>query len=198
VYATTPDPYCYAGTTVLKNRANLRDQAALDGFEHDAATQRAEEPYPTGQLSVTHYKALHRHLFQDVYPWAGRFRTVRIAKGGSMFCYPEHIDAEMKRLFAKLRQDRFLQGSTPEAFAQGAAHFLAELNAIHPFREGNGRTQLAYLTLLAERAGHPLALERLDPTAILEAAIASFGGNEAPLAGVIRQLLPGPTKSRRR
>lgn len=194
MYESTPDPYCYPDTTVLKNRAHIRDQATLDRFEDDAASQRAEEPYPVGRLGVSHYRALHRHLFQDVYAWAGKFRTVRISKGGSTFCYPEHIDAEMRRLFVELRQGRFLQGSTVNAFAASAAHFLAELNAIHPFREGNGRTQLTYLTLLAEYAGHPFDLDILNPQAILDATIASFSGKEAPLAEVIRGLVKGKAK----
>ncbi|TRL37587.1 adenosine monophosphate-protein transferase [Methylosinus sporium] len=188
MYESAADPYCYPGTTVLKNLADIRDQATLEAFEDDMASQRAEEPSPGGRLSVSHYKALHHHLFQDVYPWAGRFRTVRISKGGSMFCYPENIAGEMRRLFAELQRDGFLQGLTADAFAQRAAHFLAELNAIHPFREGNGRTQLAYLTLLAEKAGHPIDLERLNPEDILNATIVSFSGNESSLAAVIRRL----------
>ncbi|MCX7326290.1 MAG: Fic family protein [Hyphomicrobiales bacterium] len=189
MYEATPDPYCYPGTDVLINLADLRDQAALDEFEHAAALQRAEEPYPTGRLGVTHYRALHRHLFQDVYPWAGKYRTVRIAKGGSMFCYPEHIAFQMRRMFYALAQKRYLRDRPADLFARNAATFLAELNAIHPFREGNGRTQLTYLTLLAEQAGHPLDLDRLDPAAILKATIASFGGSEAGLAEEIRTIL---------
>jgi cell filamentation protein len=103
VYDNAPDPYCYPETTVLKNLANIREQAALDAFEHEAMLQRAEEPYPAGHLSVSQYRAIHRHLFLDVYVWAGRFRTVRISKGGSMFCYPEHIAAEMSRVFRQLQ-----------------------------------------------------------------------------------------------
>jgi cell filamentation protein len=189
VYDSTPDPYCYPGTAVLKNRANIRDQAALDAFEHEAMLQRAEEPYPVGRLSVNHFRAIHRHLFQDVYAWAGRFRTVRISKGGSMFCYPEHIRAETRRLFDQLKRDHYLTGLGREEFAQKGAHFLAELNAIHPFREGNGRTQLAYFTMLAEAAGHALELDRLDPDALLQAVIESFGGDEARLTKLIHNLI---------
>jgi cell filamentation protein len=76
-----------------------------------------------------------------------------------------------------------------DTFARKAAHFLAELNAIHPFREGNGRTQLSLLTVLAEHAGHPLALKRLDPKAMFQAMIRSFGGKEEPLATLIRRLI---------
>jgi cell filamentation protein len=189
VYDSAPDPYCYPGSTVLKNRADIRDQATLDAFEDDAASERAEEPYPAGRLSMSHYRAIHRHLFQDVYAWAGRFRTVRISKGGSMFCYPEHIAGEMRRRFERLRNDRYLAGLDADEFARKAAHFVAELNAIHPFREGNGRTQLSFLTMLAERAGHPINLERMNPEEIMTAMIASFEGKEELLVKAIYNLI---------
>jgi cell filamentation protein len=189
MYESTPDPYCYPGTPVLKNLPGLRDQTELDAFETLITAQRAEEPLPRGRLGYAHYRAIHHHLFQDVFVWAGKLRTVRIAKGGSMFCYPEHIDSEMRKLFERLARDRFLRGLSPGEFATRAAHLLAELNAIHPFREGNGRTQLAYLTLLAANAGHPLVFEGLHPEAMLKAMIASFKSDDAPLAALISGLI---------
>src|SRR3990167_2314572 len=102
MYEAGEDPYCYPGTTVLKNRLGLRMQAKLHAFEAEITAQRAAEPLPAGRLSYAHYKAIHRHLFQDVYSWAGRIRTIRSAKGANAFCYPEHIDHEMRRLFTEL------------------------------------------------------------------------------------------------
>ncbi|MHB8268208.1 Fic/DOC family protein [Bradyrhizobium sp.] len=191
MYDAVVDPYCYPDTTVLINKLGLRDQAKLDAFEAEITTQRAAEPFPAGRLSYAHYRAMHRHLFQDVYKWAGRLRTVRISKEGSMFCYPEHIDGEMRKLFGALRDNRYFQGLRPHEFARRAAHFLSELNAIHPFREGNGRTQLALLTLLAERAGHPLALNNLEPPALLAAMVTSFSGKETKLRKLIEMLMRG-------
>jgi cell filamentation protein len=98
-----------------------------------------------------------------------------------MFCYPEHIDGEMRKLFGALRDNRYFRGSSLGEFAQKVAHFLSELNAIHPFREGNGRAQFALLILLAERAGHPLKLAGLDPKAMLAAMVTSFSGDETKL-----------------
>jgi fido (protein-threonine AMPylation protein) len=112
-----------------------------------------------------------------------------IAKQGSAFCYPEHIDREMRRRFADLVRERLLRDLDAPTFAREAAHFLSELNAIHPFREGNGRTQLAFLTILAERAGYPLALERLAPSAFLQAIVRSFAGDERKLAELIGKLI---------
>jgi len=185
MYAAVPDPYCYPGTTVLINRLGIRDQARLDAFEAEVTAERANQPLPAGRLSYRHYRAIHQHLFQDVYAWAGKPRTVRIAKAGSMFCHPEHIDREMRNLFVKLARRNHLRGLEPGEFATQAAHFLAQLNAIHPFREGNGRTQLSFLVLLAQRAGHPLSPVRLDPPAMLAAMVRSFAGDEEPLAQMI-------------
>ncbi len=189
MYDAVSDPYCYPGTTVLKNRADLRTQAELDHFEEDATAQRFTEPLPSGRLTVRHYCAIHHHLFRDVYRWAGRFRSVRISKGGSAFCYPEHIVREMRSLFDALARQEKLRGLDADTFAKRAAHFLAEVNAIHPFREGNGRTQLTFLTVLAYQAKHPLALDRLDPEAMLRMTITSFEGDEKPLAAAIRRLI---------
>lgn len=188
MYAAVADPYCYAGTSILKNIPGIRDQAALDKFELASTAQRSDEPLPVGKFSVSHYCATHHHIFQDVYRWAGKFRTVRISKDGSVFCYPENIQTEMKRLFSDLRTKRHLQQLGSDKFSSEAAHFLATLNAVHPFREGNGRTQMTFLTLLADHAGHPFHLDRLVPDRFLRAMVASFHGDETLLTAEIRML----------
>jgi cell filamentation protein len=189
MYDAVSDAYCYSGTTVLKNRAGLCGQSDLDFFEEEATAERFAEPLPTGKFDLRHLRAIHRHLFQDVYVWAGSLRTVRISKGGSAFCYPENPERELGRLFADLAKQKRLSGLDADPFAEKAAHFLAELNAIHPFREGNGRAQLSFLAALADHAGHPFALERIEPKAMLDAIVTSFGGSEEPLARLIRGLI---------
>lgn len=189
MYEVHDDTYCYPGTTILKNKLDLRDAARLAEFEAEITDQRAGEPLPDGSLDYAHYRMIHHHLFQDVYDWAGKTRTVRISKGGNPFCYPEHIDKQMEQLFGWLKANNYLRGHDKGQFAKKAAHFLAGLNAIHPFREGNGRTQLSFLALLSEVAGHPLELERLDPQGIFDATIESFGGDENGLAEQIASLL---------
>lgn len=159
----------------------MRDQAKLSAFEALSVAVRADEPLPGGRFSPAHYCAVHRHLFQDVYRWAGRYRTVRMTKDRSPFCFPENIAAEMRGLFARLHGANLLRETAAEDFAEKAAEFLAHLNAIHPFREGNGRTQPTFTVLLAAQAGHPLKLSRLDSTRFLQAMIAIFFGDETQL-----------------
>jgi cell filamentation protein len=189
MYRTTDDRYCYPGTAVLRNRANIRSQVEFEKFEALAVAKRFEEAFPAGRLSYGHYRAIHRHLFRDVYTWAGHIRTIRIAKGGNWFCYPENIDREMRRLFADLANENYFRDLEAEIFARKAAHFMAELNAMHAFREGNGRTQNVFLTILADQARHPLDFERLHPPAMSAAMIASFNGDEQPLSALILQVM---------
>lgn len=188
MYDAVKDPYCYPGTTVLRNIPKHLDQDALDAFELASTTQRADEPLPPGRLSVRHYCAVHHHLFQDVYTWAGRFRTIRFSKDNSVFCYPENIAREMRKLFKDLQAKRHFRELDRTNFTTASSSFLATLNAIHPFREGNGRAQMAFMALLSDRAGHALDLTRLQPDAFLNAMIASFAGNEEPLVAQMDRL----------
>lgn len=188
-YDAQQDPLCYAGTNVLINKADIRTQAELDEFELSMYLSRAVEPLPDGNLDYAHYRAIHHHLFQDVYDWAGQQRTIRIAKGGSMFAYPEHLDRAMTAVFDQLRELDFLQDLPVDQFAEGAARVISELNAGHPFREGNGRTQLAFLKLLCHGAGYGFDDDALDPQNTLAAMIASFQGDLLPLIALITELI---------
>jgi cell filamentation protein len=189
MYDAADDPYCYSGTKVLKNRANLRRERDLRQFELAMTTQRFDEPLPFGRFSTTHYCAIHRHLFQDVYSWAGKFRSVRISRNQSAFCYPENIAKELRRLFADLKKQQFLRDLTVKDFVTSAAHFLAELNAVHAFRDGNGRAQFAVMAMIADRAGHPFNLAKLRPKQFLNAMVASFFGKEELLVRELGRLL---------
>jgi cell filamentation protein len=191
MYDAVADEYCYPGTTVLKNKLDLRDADELASFEAEMSDARADEEAPAGELDFKHFKAIHHHLFQDVYDWAGKTRNVRMSKGGNPFAFPENIENQAKKLFTQLKEDSMLQELLAKDFAEKSAHFLAELNVIHAFREGNGRTQLSFFLLLAEQAGHPIDLDRFDPDDFLDAMIASFQGNEAPLAAIIKELVEG-------
>ena len=189
MYAVENDPYCYPGTTILRNVFDIRDAQILEDLESELTTARADEPLPEGAFDEEHFRAIHFHLFQDIYDWAGETRIVRLSKGASHFCYPEQIDSQLNTLFGGLAADNHLKGLTHDEFAKKAAAFLATLNVIHTFREGNGRAQLSFLLLLSENAAHPLDLARMDPSEMLEAMIASFFGDEQPLIRTLRHMI---------
>jgi cell filamentation protein len=122
-YDAFEDPYAYTGTTVLKNLLNIRDQAELEAFELEISTLRSEEPLPGGDFGPAHYCSVHRHLFQDVYEWAGLYRTVRTSKGGNAFCYPENIPTQMDALFQELCDGDVFRNRSRDRFLSGIARF---------------------------------------------------------------------------
>ena len=187
-YDSFEDPYCYPGTSTLKNKLDLRDYAELEAFEHESVSAKGEEELPSGHFNPAHYCAIHRHLFGEVYNWAGEYRNVRTAKGGDMFCYPEHIAEQMELLFASLNQGAFLRGAAKSDFVKASTKFLSELNAIHPFREGNGRCQLSFLFLLGERSEHRLDMTRVRAAPMLEAMVESFHGRLGALEAEVKCL----------
>lgn len=188
-YEAADDPACYPETEILRNLPDLRMIAELEAFEVEEVGARSLEQPPDGKFNAKHYRALHRHLFQDVYEWAGEYRTIRTAKGGNVFCYPEHIEQQMDTLFAKLSDPLFRHGIDVDAFIAATAEFLGELNAIHPFREGNGRTQLYFVRLLGLRAGHPFRSEAVEADEFLGAMIASFVGQMDALIDELERML---------
>ncbi|HUH61738.1 MAG TPA: Fic family protein [Terracidiphilus sp.] len=127
-----------------------------------------------GNFDTPHLQAIHRHLFQDIYPWAGELRTVRIAKPGALFPLPQYLKQGLDALFAELaKEDRLKNLSIPD-WAHRAAYYLGEINAIHPFREGNGRTQREFIRQLGRSAGHHLSWEGFDQEGMIRASQASF------------------------
>jgi cell filamentation protein len=187
-YDAFDDPYAYKGTHVLKNRLGLRDAAVLESFELEMSSLRAKEPLPDGRYDPAHYRRIHHYLFQDVYRWAGKYRTVRTSKGGNPFCFPEYIPDQMDSLFETLRTE-CLTSENATAFVAAAAAFLAELNAIHPFREGNGRAQLSFMHLVGLGAGFPFDFSNVQPDEFLAAMVASYHGDVMPLVDELAGLL---------
>lgn len=189
MYDAFDDPYAYSGSTVLQNLLDIHDPFQLEAFELEISTLRAEEPLPQGDFDAPHYCRIHHHLFQDVYAWAGKYRTVRTAKGGNSFCYPEYIEREMNALCNRFQNGQRFSNCGSSQFATLAAEFLGELNAIHPFREGNGRSQLVFIGLIGQTFGHPFHFERLKKDSFLSAMIASFAGRLDPLIRELTRLM---------
>lgn len=164
------DPYVYAGTSVLRNMLGIRDAQELDKVERQLVRERTLEDLPTGNFDLRHLKAIHHHLFQDIYEWAGKIRTVEISKGASQFQFRQYIETGMADVHGRLVKSGFLRRLEQHTFAAEAARIIGDLNYVHPFREGNGRTQLQYLKLLSVQAGHDLDLTKIDATRWVDAS----------------------------
>ena len=165
---------CYPGTAVLINTLNIRNQADLDAVEGTIVPAKAAlwETMPsTESFDFEHYCAIHRFLFEDLYEWAGKPRTVDISKKGTQFCPAAQIESTAKAIFARLKKQNFLVGLDRAHFISAIVDFYERTNELHPFREGNGRTQRVYLSQLAHHAGYVIDFARVDPDDLMIATI---------------------------
>ena len=175
--------------TVLRNKLDIRDGPALKAAEREFVAQRLLEPVPMGEFDLAHLKAIHHHLFQEVYIWAGEVRAVEIAKGESRFQPRRFIETGMADIHRRIVAAGCFRGSGADGFAAGEGPVMGDVNHVYPFREGNGRTQLQYLKQLAARAGHTIDLTRIDRSAWLDASWRSNAGDHAAITRCIRRAL---------
>lgn len=187
------DPYLLPGTNTLKNLAGINSFVDLQHFEAVSTAQRISElrlePI-RGSFDVPHLQRVHRYIFQDVYSWAGVFRTVDMkTEGGSWFCRPEFIQQSLINLLADLEREKKMKGAKQDEFCSRAAHYTSELNAIHPFREGNGRTQREFIRELGVQAGFLVDWSRVTREEMYAASIASFEkGDNRPSVHMITNI----------
>jgi cell filamentation protein len=162
------DDYLDAATGVLKNRLNMKTAAALETAEATFVGIRlyelARRPL-RGRFDLAHLKAIHRYLFQDVYDWAGQCRTIDISRGDTRFAHHRYIEAAARPVFEQLAKEKYLAGLGVDDFSERAAHYLGEINALHPFREGNGRAQREFISHLAYKCGHFIDWKKSQPAA---------------------------------
>lgn len=185
------DPYIDLETGVLRNRLGITDAVELAQVESELTSYRLIELRRTdlsGRYDLAHLQAFHRYIFGDLYDWAGELRSVSIGKG-DLFCLPQHLGPFAEEVFGKLARAGHLRGLERAAFVDGLTALLADVNALHPFREGNGRTQRAFLAQLARDAGHPIHWARMDPTVNVAAAQAAHRGNNGPLRAMLDELV---------
>ena len=187
------DPYVYPGTNVLRNVRDIRDPDKLADLEAQATNFRIrqlEHKPLVGVFDTSHLQSIHHHIFQDVYPWAGELRTVNIGKSGDLFALKEHIVSTLAKTFEDLKQERYLGGADIKRFCSRGAYYLGEINAIHPFREGNGRTQREFMRELALRNGYTLEWSRVSRDRMMDASKQSIRRENAGLAEVLLSALP--------
>ena len=186
------DTYCYPGTDVLRNKAEITNAEDLDAYEGELSTLRSieilENPI-AGQFDLAHLQRIHLALFQDVYDWAGKIRTVDISRGNSRFANVRFIESAANDIFNKLARENWLKGLDSNSLSKRLAHYLSEINALHPFREGNGRVQRIFISLLSQSAGHQLDYSGLEQDEIYRAMELAFNGDELILASLILERL---------
>ena len=185
------DPYI-ASNGVLLNKLGITEQNDLDTAERLLVSWR-ETNLPRAFVYDDQLLCrVHRHLFQDLYPWAGEYRTVNISKGEAPFAPPQNIGGAINALVQKYSIES-LRSAPPDKLAIFLADIISEYNAIHPFREGNGRSIRALAMLLAEHCGHPIDWTPITRNQWAKASVESFYGSHDGMILVVRQALGLPT-----
>jgi len=188
------DPHFDYTHGILKNLTGLITQKELDRFETAEAAQalvRLQIKPVKGSFNVTHLKEIHARIFQNIYPWAGEFRQVNIRRSGSyFFALVQFMEQNLESTLVKLASEDCLKGLDADAFASRAAYYLGELNAIHPFREGNGRTQREFIRQLAAEAGYRINWGHVTREQMYDASIESHNlGRSGAFTALIRSAI---------
>lgn len=152
------DPYLISGTTVLRNLVGATMSTELAAAEADLsfarATQLLNDPVPATN-DLAELKTIHFRLFRDVYEWAGQLRTVDVKKdvpGAEFFLPYGFIELAAANCFQDLALEERLKGLERETFVERLAFHYEKINYVHPFREGNGRTQRVFWNRVALEA----------------------------------------------
>lgn len=186
---------CYPGTTVLINKFGIMDEEKLLRAEIEVtqeASARWEISPQQSSFNFEHYKAIHRHMFHDLYEWAGQMRSVDISKKGTRFCPHGEIEDLAGRIFAGLRKSNYLKELPKSKFVSSFVSLYVTTNYLHPFREGNGRTQRLFLAQLARNAGFNLDFADIDVDDLMIATIQSAHGVEDELNRIFTKAIYDP------
>lgn len=185
-YGTDDDPYSYKGTDVLINKLEIKSNKILENVENELSTLGANEiEFSNPPYNSNYWKKIHKKLFGDLYQWAGEFRTVNITKGTTYFCNPLHIDNELSRLFKELKTMKYYTDLNKDKLVKKLAELYIELNIIHPFREGNGRSQRILFDHIMANCGYKLEWEKVSKEKWLEANISGVECNYKPMEDII-------------
>lgn len=181
--------YCYPDSKVLINRLGITDGEALAIAEREITSLKlamAIQKPIKGKFDLLHLQKIHRHIFGDVYTWAGKLRHVNIAKG-NQFCLAQNLERYADNLFAKLETEQYLL-QAGDNIPYRLAYYLSEINVLHPFREGNGRTQRLFIMYLAEIAGYTVDFSHVTPEEMIVASAESFACDYTKINAMFEQI----------
>ena len=186
-YYRTTD-YCYKGTYVLINKLNITNDEDLFNAERELVSLRVsafnDNPLK-GNFDFKYLKDIHKYLFQDVYRWAGDIRNCNIAKQ-DLFCLTEHIESFGTDAFNKLKKEKYFVDYDNETTLDKLVELFADINALHPFREGNGRSQRVFIESLAKINGINLDLTNISKMDMIIASHESINGDYKKLKDMFK------------
>jgi len=170
---------CYEGTSVLINKLNIRDEQELSDIEMIITAAKIKlllDADYDGVIDAQYYCGLHKEIFGDIYEWAGSYRTADLSKKGTRFHKADDLERATEKLFDRLVSCEYFTHDSKEEYVSDIAEFYSDLNLLHPFREGNGRTQRVLMTKLIERAGYSIDFAKCDRDLLMIATIRAAQG----------------------
>lgn len=183
---------CYPNTTVLINKLDIRERAELNAVEKQITLLRAiqaEQETAFVNVDFEFYKSLHKILFGDLYEWAGTLRDINISKKGTVFCEYTELERIGRLKFERLKSQDYLRKISYDDFVAELTDLYHELNILHPFREGNGRTLRLFITLLVRNADHDIDFSLCDPDMLIIATIKAAQGDQSMLRAVFEEII---------
>ncbi len=170
---------CYEGTLCLINKFGIKDENQLAEVEANITllkiTTLERQPIK-GNFDFEHYKTIHKFLIEDIYDWAGHIRTIDISKKGTDFICADKINNIAQECFARLKKCNYFKDMPFDEFIENIVDFYCTTNILHPFREGNGRTQRAFISQLIRNAGYEINFSTIDADELMIATIKSANG----------------------
>ncbi|KAF3981769.1 MAG: cell filamentation protein Fic [Methylococcales symbiont of Hymedesmia sp. n. MRB-2018] len=190
-YGTDPDLlYCYEGTDILKNKFDIRDDTILKEAEREITTvamsqiRFSQPPYNFNSL-----KKIHKTLFIHLYEWAGAIRRVDISKDSTRFCLTNRIEPEANKIFKDLQEDNYFNNLSRDEFIGKMAKLYSDLNMIHPFREGNGRTQRFLFENIALNLSYIIDWGLASKSEWIDANISGVNCDYIPLQNIFKKAI---------
>ena len=177
IEAETTD--CYEGTNYLINKFNITDEKKLSNIEAAitfAKISQLEKKPINGNFDLKHYKEIHRFIFEDIYEWAGELRKIEISKKGTFFAKVDDIEDLCIACFNRLDKMNCFSDNTKSEFIDNITDFYCVTNKIHPFREGNGRTQRVFISQLIRKNGYQIDFSAIDADELMIATIQAASG----------------------
>jgi len=193
-YDISEDPYVDPHTGLLRNKIGARTKAQLNKAEAEItyiiiATLTTGSRVDALEFDSQLLCDIHKEIFGDIYKWAGKVRTHDISKDWAYFAHAPHIQPELDRLSKELRAETKLSGDDREAFVDRITYYYSEFNAIHPFREGNGRAIRTFLRLLAIKHCHDIEWAKMDPDRNIRASELAMSTSTDEMRAMLEPLI---------
>lgn len=189
-YGAGQDPYCYCDSHILKNLLNIRDESTLQEAELDLSSLAAKNlDFAEPPYDLIYLRRIHNILFADIYEWAGAIRTIDISKANTHFCTASRIAPEANKLFKSVKKKEYFVGMDKTQLIKELSELYADLNVIHPFRDGNGRAQRILFEHIVVNCGFEISWTTITINEWLDANIQGFYGNYETMESVFRKCI---------